>query len=540
MRTGLVLALGLALACAGRNDGVPMTAHDGTLVPPPHDLESAMAALDRVLSPEDIATMRTPPPDGDTASYHFGIGGALRNNWGLWQRSPLARWFHARGIVHADDMSSIIISSYIRRLRGEPIRLEEQIASHREAWDEIRASARAEVAEGPKRAARIEAARMGWTFADRKVPVVPFPRENTAPLDLIPWRLEPYRDGVLVLVEPDYPEREQPRPIWHAGVLWLEPGGATLRPVQRGDCPAIHDVLTLGTDTHWLCRDADTWTIVHETAAGAATREVLAIDSAWLRLGSAKHELLVLDARRLHRRRAGSWSVAHERSEDWMTPDATPPRLDGKYLYFITDDPIYGSDDLIRVDTTTSEFPESGRDLLLVPHYGNWSSQCDAIVPRKAGGLWVTAGHRFFATLMHVEPDRTRIAVFDGSVDRRVKFDDGLLVHPRLNERQFRRQIPATAVAEVGDAVFLAGDLGIAVSRAGRVEPVVRFAVDRSELVIDAASESFGPRMLAVLPPRGGGPPSFVVATSRLAVVRAEGAGYVLAWPRMGAATSLE
>lgn len=68
---------------------------------------------------------------------HFGLGTAMRNQWGLWSgRSALARWFRVRKIDHPEDMSWIVLEAYVRHVRGEPVRLhallEEVRATERE------------------------------------------------------------------------------------------------------------------------------------------------------------------------------------------------------------------------------------------------------------------------------------------------------------------------------------------------------------------------------------------------------------------------
>ena len=62
-------------------------------------------------------------------------GRCLRNAWGLWGGSPLAKFFNTRGVHHPDDMSGIIMTSLWRRLHGAPIKLEEQAAAAKRYWD---------------------------------------------------------------------------------------------------------------------------------------------------------------------------------------------------------------------------------------------------------------------------------------------------------------------------------------------------------------------------------------------------------------------
>lgn len=99
----------------------------------PSTLEEAFEHLDHNLSPEDRETMRR-GSEADMGQYHHGLGMGMRNGWGLWHDGPLAQWFHRRGIHHADDMSGIVLTSYWRRLNGQPLRLEEQLHGYQAYW----------------------------------------------------------------------------------------------------------------------------------------------------------------------------------------------------------------------------------------------------------------------------------------------------------------------------------------------------------------------------------------------------------------------
>ena len=46
----------------------------------------------------------------------------------------LPQRLYQRGILHHDDMASIILQSYQRKLKGEEIRLEEQILYYQDFW----------------------------------------------------------------------------------------------------------------------------------------------------------------------------------------------------------------------------------------------------------------------------------------------------------------------------------------------------------------------------------------------------------------------
>jgi hypothetical protein len=69
---------------------------------------------------------------------HHGFGRQIRNGWKLWdEESDLHKYFRNKGIFHADDMSSIIMTSFHRKLTGKDIRLEEQVEYYMNYWIRI-------------------------------------------------------------------------------------------------------------------------------------------------------------------------------------------------------------------------------------------------------------------------------------------------------------------------------------------------------------------------------------------------------------------
>lgn len=98
------------------------------------DLDDALAALKRMLHPSLIADLRE--RRSDPIEFHHGLGTWVRNNWGLWKRERLWKYFADKGIGHPDDISGIILQCLTRDLRGEPIDLAGQVTAHRkrQAW----------------------------------------------------------------------------------------------------------------------------------------------------------------------------------------------------------------------------------------------------------------------------------------------------------------------------------------------------------------------------------------------------------------------
>lgn len=94
-----------------------------------------MVYLDTTLAPADLDTLRAWKEE-DFNRAHFYLGRWLRNDWGLWSGSRLAKWFNSKGIFHPDDMSGIILTSYWRHLHDVPIQLDSQVTYYIDYWYE--------------------------------------------------------------------------------------------------------------------------------------------------------------------------------------------------------------------------------------------------------------------------------------------------------------------------------------------------------------------------------------------------------------------
>jgi hypothetical protein len=112
----------------------------------PKDLDEALVELKQMLDPSVLSEFKQ-GKEAELVKYHFGLGMWMRNNWGLWTGSRLADYFRSLGIVHPDDMSGIIITSFYRHLKGKPVKLDEQVARYKEYWNSPEVKKRAADAE---------------------------------------------------------------------------------------------------------------------------------------------------------------------------------------------------------------------------------------------------------------------------------------------------------------------------------------------------------------------------------------------------------
>lgn len=94
----------------------------------PADLEEAYAELNRLADPQGIISFKVAPEDSIRRKLHFGFGRWIMSNWEFEQGSRLSHYLKSKGISMPDDMVSVIIVTWHRRLNGRPERLNEEIA----------------------------------------------------------------------------------------------------------------------------------------------------------------------------------------------------------------------------------------------------------------------------------------------------------------------------------------------------------------------------------------------------------------------------
>lgn len=120
----------------------------------PKNLADAHRQLKIILPPEKIKEMKSATED-EMVKYHLSLGMWLRNNWGLWKESRLAKHFNDIGIFHPDDMSGIILDTFWCELNNKPQRLNKKIAYYQEFWKSQ---------ETPKEGSPKDGAKISWVI----------------------------------------------------------------------------------------------------------------------------------------------------------------------------------------------------------------------------------------------------------------------------------------------------------------------------------------------------------------------------------------
>lgn len=108
--------------------------------PIPTDLNECFVAIDKIMSRSEKTEsewFKTNEEKNVVATVHHSFGRHLRNEWSLWNKeSALHKYFSNMGLWHADDISSVIITSYHRYINGKELDLKNQIDGYLKYWTE--------------------------------------------------------------------------------------------------------------------------------------------------------------------------------------------------------------------------------------------------------------------------------------------------------------------------------------------------------------------------------------------------------------------
>jgi hypothetical protein len=93
----------------------------------PRNIDECIAQIDSLLSKKVKEYFACLSREQYSAKVHHSFGMYLRNQWGLWWNSRLAKYFNSYKIYHPDSMSGIILICYHNKLCGIPYKFEEEV-----------------------------------------------------------------------------------------------------------------------------------------------------------------------------------------------------------------------------------------------------------------------------------------------------------------------------------------------------------------------------------------------------------------------------
>ncbi|HUB68299.1 MAG TPA: DUF6794 domain-containing protein [Candidatus Methylacidiphilales bacterium] len=138
----------------------------------PTDVADAVRVLKTSLTKEDLQEIKEPSPSGE----FFIMGTGLRNSWGLWQDSRLAKWFVAHGVNAPEDMSGVIFDALRADLKGEPFDVEKALKETHDGEMEEVEKAKKEKIRAMEAVEKIKTMMLGLKVANQTVPALKVPQ----------------------------------------------------------------------------------------------------------------------------------------------------------------------------------------------------------------------------------------------------------------------------------------------------------------------------------------------------------------------------
>ncbi len=100
----------------------------------PKNLEETFNELNKVIKVKDKNSFLKNDESEFLSSQHFVLGKYIRNEWGLWKFSRLYLWFKDKGVIHPDDISTIILKYYFKKNKNIEFNLNNEINYYQEYW----------------------------------------------------------------------------------------------------------------------------------------------------------------------------------------------------------------------------------------------------------------------------------------------------------------------------------------------------------------------------------------------------------------------
>jgi len=99
----------------------------------PLNIADALSYLNCTWSDEFKDEFRKQDENDVITEFHFGIGRAIRNNWGFWskKKNSLVKELESYGFSHPDDMSSAILSLFHRQLSNSYFDLGKELSKYK-------------------------------------------------------------------------------------------------------------------------------------------------------------------------------------------------------------------------------------------------------------------------------------------------------------------------------------------------------------------------------------------------------------------------
>jgi len=100
----------------------------------PESIEDAVNYMNYRWKEEDKETFKNKPEKSAVLELHFGYGMGIRNGWIRHGNPKLSEYFYKNKVFQIDDMSSIILTAFHRKLNNKKLGLKEIFKPYKTKW----------------------------------------------------------------------------------------------------------------------------------------------------------------------------------------------------------------------------------------------------------------------------------------------------------------------------------------------------------------------------------------------------------------------
>jgi len=408
----LVLISGTATEAAARkNHRQKSSAEVSAYIP--KDLEDCFAELDKLWPAGKREEFRNKPEEA-LIEYHFELGMWMRNRWRLWAGSRLQNYFAALGVPHPESISSIIITSYWRRENHREIKLEEQIAEDRAAWEQQKKEQQEEEVRAAAAFEKVRELMLGFAYVSDSPATVAMKKRLD---DGIRARfLARFRGGVILAVR-ELISSEGLADTYRLVPYFVDLAKEQICPVQLPEITEIAYSVVAG-DWLWVVGKSGEEIRLEALSQVAVVPVDLPRSDEIPQLGLSGDRVLLVYSNAIYRREEQTWTQLY--SGDVKLPlSGPPPRQYGDKVYFRDEGRGENEKQLsyLELDATPRVVTIWKETNLVGPSGPRWENTFGYCVLAD-GTLWATFGEGFESkSILRRQPNGDyRIAVFNNRV----------------------------------------------------------------------------------------------------------------------------
>ncbi len=368
----------IALAALLRLVGVETNPATGKAVDyVPADLDDAIRVLKQNLTPDQREAIKASP-----ILCHRSIGMGIRNSWGLWRDSSLARWFLEKGVQHPDSMSGIILDAFAAHAAGLPFDLDQAVQQAIDGAKRIREMYEKMEVQGKEISQKIQRAMMNIQVEGEPEQIVRMPDRSKWSGIRVRY-MAPFANGILLMGK-----------AFHDGhyilkTYFLNLTKGLISHVKVPGIDLIEGCQVFGESAYISGLSQSGSQVLIRTDSLSLHSMQLPPGTGTLRLGRDGNRLLAVRPHGVYRLEGDIWEFLAEFKA--AVPDALHPPLRWGNRIYIRDEGIHESDkrlwwiDIEKPDEITNFDKDSG---LISPNGPRWES-IFSFVTDSSGALWL-------------------------------------------------------------------------------------------------------------------------------------------------------